>query len=252
MKKSVSFFIAVSLVLIACVAIVGCSSSSTSTAQTDTSSTITTETTVSPLYTAGDIVKSSTGSTSTGWLIISYDSATDSYTRAFIYKNSDGSWGYRINSNTETAKRSVMEKIYTDLVTHVTVSSIPTQAPTTATTVTTAVTTKTTTIATTTTSASKPSIKSMDPDEGYSGNSVTTTITGNNFVSGATAVLQKSGESSITASDVEWVSATELTATFDIPNDTTIGTWDIVITNPNSQSGKYSNYFMVHEETDDE
>ncbi|MDD1701840.1 MAG: hypothetical protein LUQ31_02520 [Methanoregula sp.] len=231
-------------------AITGCSSNSNSnsnsTAQTNTSSTITTETTVGPLYTAGDIVKSSTGSTSTGWLIISYDSATDSYTRAFIYKNSNGSWGYRINSNTETSKRSVLEKVYTVLVTHVTVSSIPTQAPTTATTVTTAVTT----VTATTTSVTKPSIKDMDPDEGNTGDSVTTVITGTNFKSGVTARLHKSGETNITASDVSWDSATQLTCTFAIPSNTTVGAWDIVVTNPDGGEGKYSNFFTVHEDTD--
>jgi len=247
MEKSARILISLSIFLVLGAAIMGCSSNSGSTA---TSSTVTTVTTIAPLYTAGDIVGSSSNPT-TGWLIISYDSSADSYTRAFIYKKTDGTWGYRINSNTETYPRSTMEKVYKVKITHVTVSSIPTAAPTTV--VTTTVTTKATTVATaaTTTAASKPSFKDMDPDNGYAGNSVTSVISGGNFVATPKVMLTHSGSSSITATGVTWNSATQITATFAIPNTTSAGIWSVVITNPDGQLVTYANEFTVHEETDD-
>jgi len=185
-------------------------------------------------------------------LIISYDSSTDAYTRAFVYKNTDGSWGYRINSDTETATRSVVEKVYKVKITHVTVSSIPTAAPTTITT--TKVTTVATTVATaaTTTTAAKPSFKDMDPDSGYAGDSVDSVITGANFVATPTVKLTRSGSTSIAASSVTWDSATQIEATFAIPNTTTTGLpWTVVITNPDGQSISYQNEFTVHTEDDE-
>ncbi|HNX17356.1 MAG TPA: hypothetical protein PKM50_03395 [Methanoregula sp.] len=241
-----------SVFLLISVAIMGCSSDSGSSAPAPTG-TVTTATPIGPLYTAGDIVASSSNP-ATGWLIISYDSAKDSYTRAFIYKNSNGSWGYRINSDTETASRKVMEKVYAVKVTHVSVSSIPTAAPTTVrtTTITTRETTaRTTTV--TTTIARAPSFRSMDPDKAYAGNSVTTTITGANFVATPTVKLTRSGSSNIEATSVVWNAATQLTCTFTIPNTTTASTWNVLITNPDGQTSgtSGSNYFMVHKVTED-
>lgn len=246
MKNSAGIFTILSIILVMSVTMTGCLSSSDSTA-TNTTGTMTPATTIAPLYVAGDIVGSSS-STSTGWLIISYNSATDSYTRAYIYKNTNGTWGYRTNSDTETQTRSVLEKVYKVKITHVMVSSVPTAAPTTVTT--TDATTVITTVATaTTTTGANPIIKNMDPDTGYAGDSVNTVITGANFVSGAMATLKHSGQTSINASSVSWGSATQLTCTFNIPNNTVVGTWDIVVTNPNGLSGVYTNYFSVHSRT---
>lgn len=248
MKNPDKIFLALIIILVTCVTIMGCSGSSDSTAASNTSGTVTADTTTGPLYTAGDIVRSASGGTSSGWLIVSYDSATDSYTRAFIYKNSDGTWGYRINSNTETSARSVMEKVYTVKITHVTVSSIPTAAPTPV--VTTTVTTSGTTSATatiTTVTTGKPQFKDMIPDEGYAGSSVSITdLVGSNFQSGATIQLTHSGSTNITATDVAWVSSSHLTCTFTIPSDAAVGAWNVVITNPDGQSVTYANYFTVH------
>ena len=244
MKNSARIFIALSIFLILCVTIMGCSNSSGSTATP--TGTVTTATTIGPLYSAGDIVGSSS-SPSTGWLVISYDSAKDSYTRAYIYKNTDGTWGYRINSNTEQYPRSTMEKVYKIKITHVTVSSIPTSAPTP---VPTTTTTKATTVATaTTTIAPKPSFKDMSPDNGDAGDSITSVIRGAGFVSTPTVKLTHSGSSTITASSVTWDSATQIEATFAIPNTTSSGIWSVVITNPDGQSVTYANEFIVHELT---
>lgn len=226
----------------------GCSDNSDSAASGSTSDTVATTATTGPLYTAGDIIRSTTGSVSPAWLVVGYDPAADSYTRALIYKNADGTWGYRVNAKTETSQRAVMEKVYTVKIAHMAVSSVPTAEPTTFTTEVTMTATEpeTTSPATTTTiSAARPAIKKMDPEEGEAGTTVSTVITGSDFVSNLTAKLRHSGETSITAAKVAWSSSSSVTCTFEIPNTTKVGTWDIVVTNPNGQSGEFTNYFTV-------
>ena len=246
MKHSAKIFLALSIFLIIGVFMTGCSDNSDLAA----SNTVAVTTTTGPLYTVGDIVRTATGGESPAWLVVSYNSAGDSYTRALIYKNTDGSWGYRVNSKTEISQRTTMEKTFTVKITHVTVASVPTMAPTTVTTEvrTTATRTTTTTTAavTTTTSSARPSIKKMAPEEGEAGTTVSTEITGSDFVSNLTALLRHSGESGITATKVTWASSSSVTCTFDLPNTTKVGTWDIVVTNPNGLSGEITNNFMVH------
>jgi hypothetical protein len=248
MERSATIFIILGLFLIIGVFMTGCSDSSDQTAAGSTSETITAMTTTGPLYTAGDIVRSSTGSTSPAWLVVSYDSADDSYTRAFIYKNNDGSYGYRMSPATDTVKRIVMEKVYTVKITHVTVSSVPTAAPTTVTTEESTMTTTITTAAVTTTmtSTARPSIKAMNPEEGEAGTTVLTEIKGSDFMSNLTAMLRHSGETSIKATTVTWSSSSSVTCMFDLPNTTKAGSWDIVVTNPNGLSGEFTNYFEIH------
>ncbi|WP_292368608.1 hypothetical protein [Methanoregula sp. UBA64] len=241
------------LVIISAV-LMGCTGSTTENTAATTSAVTTTAATATPEYSAGDVVGSS-ASVSSAWLITGYDTSSDSYTRAFIYKNSDSTWGYRINADTETTKRSVMEKVYTVKLARVTVASVPTAAPTTtsaATTIRTSVTTATVTTTATTTTAPKPSFKDMDPDEGYINETVTSTITGYNFVATPTVKLTKSGSTTITASSVTFDSDSQIEATFDIPGTAAVGPWTIVITNPDGQSLTYQNEFTVREETDDE
>jgi hypothetical protein len=87
----------------------------------------------------------------------------------------------------------------------------------------------------------------MIPDEGYAGSSVSITdFVGNNFQSGATVQLTHSNSTNITATDVAWVSSAHMTCTFVIPSDATVGSWNVVITNPDGQSVTYANYFTVH------
>jgi hypothetical protein len=247
MERSAAIFIVLSIFLIMGVSMTGCSDNPDSAASGSTSDTVAATTTTGPLFTTGDIVRSTTGSESPAWLVLSYDPAGDSYTRALIYKNTDGTWGYRVNSKTDTSQRVMMEKVFTVKITHVTVASVPTAAPTTVTTVVTATRTKTTTAAATTTTISpaRPSIKAMNPDQGYAGGSVSTEITGSNFVSNLTARLRHSGEDSITATTVKYYSSSSVTCTFYLPNTTKVGTWDIVVTNPNGLSGDLTNYFTV-------
>jgi len=248
MKRSATIFIILGIFLIIGVFITGCSDSSDQTAAGSTSETIAATTTTGPLYTAGDIVRSSTGSTSPAWLVISYNPADDSYTRAFIYKNDDGSYGYRMSPATETIPRTVMEKVYTVKITHVTVSSVATAAPTTVTTEETTIPTPATAapVTTTMTSTARPFIKAMNPDEGEAGTTVFTEIRGSDFMSNLTAMLRRSGETSITATTVTWSSSSSVTCMFDLPNTTKAGSWDIVVTNPNGLSGEFTNDFEVH------
>ncbi len=144
-----------------------------------------------------------------------------------------------------------MEKVYPVKIARVAVSSVPTAAPTTATTAVTVTTTRASTTATSTatatteTSTARPVIKEMVPDQGEAGTTVSTEITGSNFMANLTARLERSGETSITATKVSWSSSSIVTATFDLPNTTKVGAWDIVITNPNRLSGEYANYFTV-------
>lgn len=254
MRNSAKILFVLGIFLVTCVLVTGCTNNSSTAGTTTTTTAVTTSTTAGPLYSAGDIVKSSSASAGTAWLILSYDSAADTYTRAFVYQNSDGTWGYRVNSNTETTARTSVEKMYTVKVTQVSVSAVPVKTPTILTTaVTTVTTTSATMIATaTTTIAGKPSFKDMIPDEGNAGSSVAITdLVGSNFQSGATVQLAHSGSTSINATSVTWVSSSHLTCTFTIPSGATTGPWDIVITNPDGQSVTYSGYFTVHGSTSD-
>jgi hypothetical protein len=142
-----------------------------------------------------------------------------------------------------------MEKVYTVKVTHVTVSSIPTAAPTQVVSTTVVTTVTTTAAVTTTTVAGAPSFKDIVPSEGYAGTSVAITdLSGNNFQSGATVQLAHSG-TTINATSVVWVSATELTCTFVIPSTAATGSWDVVVTNPDGQFVSYANEFIIHGST---
>jgi hypothetical protein len=247
MERSAIIFIVFSIFLIIGVSMSGCSDSPDAAA----SETVVPPTTAGPLYAAGDIVRSASGSESPAWLIVRYDPATDSYSRALIYKKTDGSYGYRTGPNTELSKRTAMEKVFTVKITTVKVESVPTAAPTTVTTAPTAAAAKTTTTTsasattTTTLSTAKPSIKAMIPEEGEAGTAVVTEITGSDFVKDLKAELRHSGETSIKASTVSWYSSSSVTCTFELSNTTKVGTWDIVVTNPNGLSGEYTNYFTV-------
>ena len=219
-------------------------------ASTPSSNTTTTSTTVpgsGPAYVAGDIVKIPTSTTQTAWLIIRYDASTDMYERALIYPNADGSWGYRMNSNTVESSRTVIDRDYTK-ITNKAVSSIPVQTPTIPVTTGTVTTTVTVTATSTTVpTGAKPSIKNIVPDEGTAGTTFSITeLTGTNFKSGATVALVKSGNPNITATNVNVQSPTLLTCTLSPPSGAVAGSWDVVVTNPDGQNGVYTNLFSIH------
>ena len=107
------------------------------------------------------------------YVIIGYDSATDQYERAWIYKNSDGSWGHFIDTRTDKTDRALVEKVYPVKIAHVAVSAIPLVTPTEA------------VVATVTYVGSGPSISNITPASAAKDATVTVTITGNNFQTGA-------------------------------------------------------------------
>ena len=64
-------------------------------------------------------------------MCIGYDAASDSYERALVYQNADGTWGYRSDDRTDKARRAVMEKVYTEIITNRPLSAVPVKTPTT-------------------------------------------------------------------------------------------------------------------------
>jgi hypothetical protein len=235
--------------------IAGCSGTSAPSTPVQSGSTgaVTPASSTGPLYSAGDILKNPKSSAGVGILIVSYDATTDTYKRALIYPNSDGSWGYRMDSSTENVVRATIEKVYTVKVTHVTVSAIPIGTPVTTSTpvpvATTASSTAVTTTATTSETAS-PTVKGITPNTGYTGTSVSVTgITGYNFLTGATVQLVKSGNPNIAATGVTVVSASDITCTFAIPSNASVGSWGVQVTNQNGYVGSYANGFLVRSNT---
>ena len=161
MGDKLSYGLLFSIALIAVVLIAGCSSSSpTATTPVPTAAPVN-------KFVAGDIIAKSTSSTDQPlYLILSYDKAKDMYTRAFIYKNTDGSWGHRINIKNDTFSRADMEKVYPAKIAHVALTSVP-------------IVTATIPVAVTTTySSSAPAITKISPTSGGIGTTMTMTITG--------------------------------------------------------------------------
>lgn len=205
------------------------------------------------LYSTGDIVKNPASTSGVALLITGYDPATDMYERAYIYPNSDGSFGYRLDSKTDPISRSVVEKVYTVKIRTIEVSAVPigtaavtTSAAAGAATVTTATTTTTTATPTTTTGPA-PRIKGVEPDKGKTGTTVSiTNLDGENFRSGANVAMKKYGETMINATNVV-VTSNLITCKFVIPSGTETGYWDVVVTNTDGTSHLYQNGFLIQE-----
>jgi hypothetical protein len=249
MKRAYGLAVTAGILLFLCAILAGCTGSSDNSGQPVPA---TTAITPSALYKAGDIIKNPATSGSTGVLIISYDAATDSYTRAYIYPNADGSWGYRLDDKTLSLGRTTLEKMYTKKVGTIAVSSVPVGTPTTRATVApTAVTTTagsgstSATTATTTTTTYPPRVKSIDPDKGTAGTTVTiTTLAGQYFVAGANVSLKKA-DTTIAATDVNVQSPSLISCKIAIPAGASGGYWDVVVTNPDKQYHQYQNGFFV-------
>jgi len=218
------------LILAVSVLLAGCSSNSS---QASTTVATTTTTMAGPKYVAGDIVATSSTQAAPLWLILSYDQTQDQYTRAMIYKNSDGSWGYRVNSDTSPFPRADMEKVYPVKIAHVTVTSVPIVTPTAPTTV------------ATTLSGSPPSITSISPTSGAQNSVVTLTITGNNFLNGATVEVIEAGSTPVSGTGLS-VTSSQITGSFNL-NGLAMGKAIVKVTNPDGQYGvtPLSNEFTI-------
>lgn len=226
--------------LVACLLIAGCSDTTTAQPVPTTST--------GPRYTAGDIVRNPASAASTAWLVIGYDATSDTYERALIYQNADGSWGYRSDTRTDKTGRSVMDRVYTEKLANVPPSSVPVGAPTIVTTV---KTTETPLPATTVTPTAPraPVFTGIIPDEGYAGTNVSVrNVAGENFVVGAKVMLSRNA-STIPATEVRYISNKSLICTLVIPSDAAAGSWDVTVTNPDGQSDTFTNVFTVRRDT---
>jgi hypothetical protein len=93
-----------------------------------------------------------------------------------------------------------------------------------------------------TVTAAAPSISAVNPaaagrtGSGGATRQVPITLTGTNFMTGATLAVTKSGGSgvSVVASSESVVSATQMTATLSVTGAATTGTWDLQVVNPSS------------------
>jgi hypothetical protein len=243
MNQTIKKISMVTIVLLLVALAAGCTDDSCSSNGATPTATGTTAPGSGPAYSTGDIVR--IPKTSSVTLIIGYDASSDTYERALIYPNADGSWGYRLNNQTEKYSRTVLEKIYTEKVTNKVPSSIPVRTPTVPRQLRRVATVTTTT--TTNTSGVIPVIRNIIPDEGTAGNVVSITdLIGNNFQSGATVKLMKSNYTDIIATNVDVRSSTLITCTLSLPSNVTSGSWDVVVTNPGGQYYNFTNLFIIH------
>src|SRR5260221_10621762 len=92
------------------------------------------------------------------------------------------------------------------------------------------------------TGAPPPSVTSVNPNSGAQGQSLPSVIiTGSNFQSGATC----SFGAGITVNSCALNSATQLTASITISSTATVGTRNVTVTNPDTQTGTLTNGFSV-------
>lgn len=95
--------------------------------------------------------------------------------------------------------------------------------------------------------AAAPTVSSISPNNGLNTQTVSNiTISGANFQSGATAKLTKTGEIDITPSTpFTFTNSTTLSnGAFDL-NGKAVGFWNVVVTNPDAQSGTLVNGFEI-------
>jgi len=184
-------------------------------------------------YVAGDIIgKTASATENTAYVIIKYESPTDQYTRQLLYKNANGSWGHFINNNTEKVERTLVEKVYPIKISHVNIASILIIPPTVPPTVTTAL------------SGNAPGISGISPATGGSNATVSVTITGDNFRSGATVKLMRAGYASIYATGVSVASPTTIDCVFRLSRAEK-GSYNLVVTNPDGQSDTMVGAFTI-------
>ncbi len=91
-----------------------------------------------------------------------------------------------------------------------------------------------------------PAVTSITPNTGTRASAVAiTNLAGTGFLSGAAVRLTRSGSADIVATNVVVVSPTKITCQFAVPSTAATGAWNVVVTNPNGQSGTLLNRFTV-------
>jgi hypothetical protein len=94
-------------------------------------------------------------------------------------------------------------------------------------------------------SAPAPTVTGITPSGGLNTGTVhITDLAGTNFQSGATVKLTRSGQPNINGTSVTVVSASRITCDFDL-NGVATGGWNVVVTNPDAQSGALPSGFTV-------
>lgn len=183
-------------------------------------------------YIAGDIIaKMASDNADPLYVITGYDPATDTYTRARFFRNTDGSWGHFADSTTDTASRQVVENVYPYRVAHVAISSIPVITPTPA------------AAPQVIYAGPAPVVSAISPAQGTNGGVVTVTIYGKNFLDGATAKLLQPGSGGVTGTATT-VLATSITTTFNL-RTLESGTYNVIIANPDGRSDTLQNAFTI-------
>lgn len=89
-----------------------------------------------------------------------------------------------------------------------------------------------------------PGVTSVSPSSGINAGSVAVSLTGMNFQAGASVKLSRIGHADIAAASVSVVSASQINCTFDI-TDVMVGFWDVVVSNPNGESGTFAAGFRI-------
>jgi hypothetical protein len=229
MIKQFWYGILISLFLFSAVLIAGCSEQSPAGNTTPVATTAA----YSAKYVAGDVI-ALTASSTNYYVILNYDRSTDQYTRQLIDKNSDGSWGHFVNNVSEKYDRSFVEKAYPVKVTQVKINAITIVTPTIPPKV------------TMTPSGNSPAITSISPTRGAANATVSVTITGNYFQSGATVKLMRAGDPLIQATGVTVSSSSNINGMFKLTGAEK-GGYNVIVTNPGGQSDTLVGGFTVGE-----
>jgi hypothetical protein len=183
-------------------------------------------------YAEGDIVATvASAASSSLYLILKYDAATDQYTRTVIEKNADGSWGYRPSDRTEKVSRAALERTYTVRAGHVAVSIVPVITP--------AVPTE----VSENPSGDAPVITKISPVSATKDAIVSLTISGSGFRNGATVRLFRAGSSPLNGT-VTAVTAFDLSCYFDL-HGRNEGSYNLIVTNPDGQSDSRQDAFTI-------
>jgi hypothetical protein len=90
-----------------------------------------------------------------------------------------------------------------------------------------------------------PTVTSITPNTGLNTGSVgISNLAGTGFLAGAVVKLSKSGQPDIIATGVTVVSGAQITCTFNLAGKA-LGPWNVVVTNPDAQSGSLADGFSI-------
>ena len=97
-----------------------------------------------------------------------------------------------------------------------------------------------------TTSSCTPTVSAISPNTATNSDSVSiTSVTGTNFVSGATVKLTKAAQSDVSCTGFTFTDSTTLSSGSCPITGAAVGSWSVVVTNPDTSSGTLTNGFTV-------